>query len=155
LDFRGFPCRPISCRMSLWVVRLGTQSADSRCSANSRLALLLTILARPVSTHVAHSNSNGEFAMTLPYGRYSLSGEVQLFVPALQTIHIDLVIDPSGSIRVTPTESRLLLSMGSIGISGSADSLGFLRQICGIGRHSQCDQRSATTRGRRSQAALP
>jgi hypothetical protein len=55
---------------------------------------------------VVQSNSNGEFSMTLPYGRYRLSGEVQLFVGALQTIHIDLVIDASGAIRAQATDAR-------------------------------------------------
>ena len=57
---------------------------------------------------VIHSNSNGEFATTLPYGRYRLSGEVQpgvecsgttVFVAPLQTTRFDLLIDGSGSIR--------------------------------------------------------
>jgi len=57
---------------------------------------------------VIHSNSNGEFAMTLPYGRYRLSLDVQhaaasssatIFVAPLQTVRFDLVIDASGSIR--------------------------------------------------------
>ena len=56
---------------------------------------------------VIHSNSNGEFAMTLPYGRYRLSLDVQhaaasssatIFVAPLQTVRFDLVIDASGSI---------------------------------------------------------
>src|ERR1700722_7087554 len=142
LDFRDCLCQPISCRMSLWVVRLGTQSAASLCSANSRFAPLLTILVlvpgallaqlttgtiegalRDSNGHplagssinvsgangfhtVVQSNSNGEFAMTLPYGRYRLSGEVQLLVLALQTIHIDLVIDESGAIRTAPSDVR-------------------------------------------------
>jgi len=59
----------------------------------------LSSAARPVFHTVVQSNSNGEFSMTLPYGRYRLSREVQLFVGALQTIHIGLVIDASGTIR--------------------------------------------------------
>ena len=60
-------------------------------------------------------NSNGEFALTLPYGRYHLSGEAQhgaeptgatVFVAPLQTTRIDLVIDASGSIRSIKTASR-------------------------------------------------
>ena len=129
--------------MSSWVVRLGTQSAASLYSANSRFAPLLTILvlvpgallAQLLTTgaiegvlrdsnghplagssivvsgaagfHTAvHSNSNGEFAMTLPYGRYRLSGGVQLLVLASQTIHIDLVIDASGTLRAAATDTR-------------------------------------------------
>ena len=57
---------------------------------------------------VIHSNSNGRFAMTLPYGRYRLSGDVQhsaessattVFVAPLQTTRFDLLMDASGSIR--------------------------------------------------------
>lgn len=59
---------------------------------------------------VIHSGSNGEFAMTLPYGRYTLSAEVQhgagtsgaaVVVAPWQTVRIDLIIDASGAIRST------------------------------------------------------
>jgi hypothetical protein len=55
-----------------------------------------------------HSKSNGAFALTLPYGRYQLSGTVQpgtelagatVFVAPLQTTRFDLIIDASGAIR--------------------------------------------------------
>jgi hypothetical protein len=55
---------------------------------------------------VVHSNSNGEFAMMLPYGRYRLSENVQLFVLASQSLHIDLVIDASSTIRAAATDTR-------------------------------------------------
>ena len=57
---------------------------------------------------IIHSNSNGEFAVTLSYGRYCLSGGVQrgtassgatVFVAPLQTTRIDLVMDASGVTR--------------------------------------------------------
>ena len=57
---------------------------------------------------VVHSNSNGEFSMTLPYGRYRLSLDVQhgaesssatVFVAPLQTARLDLVMNASGAIR--------------------------------------------------------
>jgi len=57
---------------------------------------------------VIHSDSNGEFAMTLPYGRYSLSGDVQqdtgsdsatVFVAAFETTRLHLVVDASGAMR--------------------------------------------------------
>jgi hypothetical protein len=61
---------------------------------------------------VIHSNSNGGFAVTLPYGRYRLSGGVQrgtassgaaVFVAPLQTARFDLVMDASGvMLRVQP-----------------------------------------------------
>ncbi len=61
------------------------------------------------------SNSNGEFAITLPYGRYRFTGDVQLgaasssamiFVAPLQTTHFDLVIDGSGSIHGAQPSAR-------------------------------------------------
>src|SRR5579863_560834 len=65
---------------------------------------------------VIHSNSNGEVAITLPYGRYRLSGEVQhgaaasaatIFVAPLQTVRFDLVMDTSGSMRtLRPAPAR-------------------------------------------------
>jgi hypothetical protein len=57
---------------------------------------------------VINSNSNGEFTMTLPYGRYRLSGAHQpgptssgatIVVTPLRTTRFDLVIEASGSIR--------------------------------------------------------
>jgi hypothetical protein len=60
---------------------------------------------------VIHSTSNGEFAVTLPYGRYCLSGGVQrgaacsgptVFVAPWQTARFDLVVDASGSARPAP-----------------------------------------------------
>ena len=64
---------------------------------------------------VIHSNSNGEFAMTLPYGPYRLSGDAQhsaessgatVFIAPMQTARFDLVIDASGSIRGVPPAAR-------------------------------------------------
>ncbi len=52
------------------------------------------------------SDSNGEFAVTLPYGRYRFSRDAQhdtessavtVFVAALQTTRLDLVVDVSGA----------------------------------------------------------
>ncbi len=64
---------------------------------------------------VVHSNSNGEFVMTLPYGRYRLSVGIQfggqssgatIFVAPLETERLDLVIDASGAIRgVRPAQA--------------------------------------------------
>ena len=138
--------------MFSWVVRLGTRSADSVSSANSRSLLqvrpgtLLTILVitsgallaqlttgtiegtlRDLDGHplagsaivisgaagfntIVHSNSNGGFAISLPYGQYRLSAEHQhtesspmVFVAPLQTVHVDLVIGASGSIQAMQT----------------------------------------------------
>lgn len=64
---------------------------------------------------VIHSNSNGDFAMMLPYGRYSLSGGVQngsessgatVLVAPLQTTRFDLVVNASGSIRGVQPAAR-------------------------------------------------
>jgi hypothetical protein len=57
---------------------------------------------------VIHSNSRGEFILTLPYGQYRLSGDppnrtansdATVFVAPLQTTRLDLVIGASGAIR--------------------------------------------------------
>lgn len=100
--------------MSLWVVRLGTPSAASLYSANSRLALLLTILVLVPGAFVARAVDyrRGGFPHRCPLQlegrvrhdaalRTIQAGKVQLFVPALETLRIDLLIDPSRSIRVT------------------------------------------------------
>jgi hypothetical protein len=59
---------------------------------------------------VIHSNSKGEFTVTLPYGPYRLSGTIEhgteaagatVFVAPLETTHLDLVIDASKSTRGT------------------------------------------------------
>ena len=47
---------------------------------------------------VAHSNSNGEFSVWLPYGRYQVSGAAVLVSP-LQTVRLDLMVTASGAIR--------------------------------------------------------
>jgi hypothetical protein len=59
---------------------------------------------------IVHSNSNGGFAINLPYGQYTLSRDGQhtessamVFVAPWQTIYVDLVIDGSGSIQATQT----------------------------------------------------
>jgi hypothetical protein len=50
---------------------------------------------------VLRTNSEGEFSVTLPYGRYRLAGErVPVFVAPLQTTRLDLVVDASGTIRL-------------------------------------------------------
>jgi hypothetical protein len=64
---------------------------------------------------VIHSNANGEFAMTVPYGRYRLSGEHQdgsassgttVVVAPLQTTRFDLVVDASGALRAARPPAR-------------------------------------------------
>ncbi len=62
-----------------------------------------------------HSNSNGEFSMTLPYGNYRLnldvphgaeSSSATVFVAPLQTVQLDLVVNVLGSIRSVQPASR-------------------------------------------------
>jgi hypothetical protein len=57
---------------------------------------------------VVRTNSEGEFSVTLPYGRYRVSGEsVPVFVAPLRTTRLELVVDASGAIRfVRPQEER-------------------------------------------------
>ena len=55
---------------------------------------------------MVHTNSQGEFDITLPYGRYRLSGAAVVVVP-LQTTIVHLTVDPSGVVRAAPpTETR-------------------------------------------------
>jgi hypothetical protein len=60
---------------------------------------------------VIHSNLNGQFEMTLPYGRYDLSREdqqsakissVSIFVAPLQITRVDLVVTAAGVIQSVP-----------------------------------------------------
>ncbi|MCU1336503.1 MAG: TonB-dependent receptor [Bryobacterales bacterium] len=64
---------------------------------------------------VIHSNSNGGFSITLPYGQYRFSPDMPqatqpsgaaVFVAPLQTGHIDLIVDASGSMRVVQPAAR-------------------------------------------------
>src|ERR1700693_4539432 len=62
---------------------------------------------------VIRTDWKGAFAITLPYGRYRLSGEVQqgagssalVFVAPLQNVRIDFVAEASGTMRVAQTAS--------------------------------------------------
>ncbi|MDR3701140.1 MAG: TonB-dependent receptor [Candidatus Sulfopaludibacter sp.] len=65
------------------------------------------LIAGAVGFHsVVHSNSQGEFAITLPYGRYQLSGTTVFVVP-LQTTIVHLTVGPAGVIHAAPpTEIR-------------------------------------------------
>ncbi len=84
----------------------GTIEGALRDSNGHPLAGSSIVVSGAAGFHtVVHSNSNGEFVMTLPYGRYRLSREIQLLVLAAQTIHIDLVIDASGTIRAAATDA--------------------------------------------------
>jgi hypothetical protein len=64
---------------------------------------------------VVHSNSRGEFILTLPYGQYRLSGDfpngaansgATVFVAPLQTTRLDLVIRASGATRGVQLTAR-------------------------------------------------
>ena len=69
---------------------------------------------------VVHSTSNGRFAVTLPYGRYCLSADLQrgaacsgatVFVAPLQIARVHLVMDASGAMRNLPSPERIPPSM--------------------------------------------
>jgi len=69
---------------------------------------------------VVHSTSIGEFAVTLPYGRYCLSADLQrgaacsgatVFVAPLQIARVHLVMDASGAMRNAPSSARVPPSM--------------------------------------------
>lgn len=50
--------------------------------------------------HIAiHTNASGQFSLTLPYGRYQVSGAT-VFVAPLQTTRAGLIMDASGAIRI-------------------------------------------------------
>jgi len=53
---------------------------------------------------LVHAGANGVLWVTLPYGRYTLSG-AEVFVAALETTHIDLVITGSGEARATTSRA--------------------------------------------------
>ncbi len=62
---------------------------------------------------VLQSDSNGNFAIALPYGRYLLSGGVAVFAAPLQTVRVDMVVDLSGAIRsATETAGRKIYPEG-------------------------------------------
>ncbi len=68
------------------------RAADGRPVAGARILLTGGAGFRIV----IHSASNGEFAVTLPYGRYHLSGAT-VFVAPLDTTHFDPVIEQAGA----------------------------------------------------------
>jgi len=76
---------------------------------------------------VIHSNSSGEFAMTLPYGRYRLSvsfqpgaatSSVSVIVSPLQTVRLDLVLETSGAIRSVQASAALTMGVWTDATSG-------------------------------------
>jgi hypothetical protein len=87
------------------------RAVDGRPVADSPI-----LITGAAGFHLAiHSNSSGAFALTLPYGRYQLSGAAQhgtefegatVFVVPLQTTRLDLIIDASGSIRGAQLSAR-------------------------------------------------
>ena len=83
------------------------RDADGRAVAHARILIISGAGLRIV----INTTSRGEFAATLPYGRYHLSADAQnrgesfaasLFVAPLQTTRFDLVIDRSGAMRIQP-----------------------------------------------------
>ncbi len=74
------------------------RAADGRPVAGSRI-----FIRGGTGFHtIIHPDSSGGFTVTLPYGRYRLSagrepGETTVFVAPLQTTHLDLEVDASGT----------------------------------------------------------
>jgi hypothetical protein len=111
------------CAIASWVT--GTICAQS--TSGTVQGVLRDAAGRPVAGRAilftgslglraaAHSNGAGEFAITLPYGRYGLAAEVgrgavpaavRVYIAPLQTTRLELAIDASGSLRVLRSESR-------------------------------------------------
>jgi hypothetical protein len=76
---------------------------------------------------VIYSNSNGEFAMKLPCGRYRLSGSVQpgaassnvsVIVSPLRTARLDLVLETSGAIRSVQAVAALTMGVWTDATNG-------------------------------------
>ena len=88
-------------QLTTGAIRGTLRTTDGRAVAGSPLLITGGAGFRTV----VHSNSNGEFAETLPYGRYRLSTDVThdagitIFVVPYQTTRFDIVIDASGLIR--------------------------------------------------------
>jgi hypothetical protein len=96
----------------------GTIQGTLRGTDNRPASGVPIVIAGAVGFHaVVHSNSSGEFSITLPYGRYQLSGAMVFVVP-LQTTIVHLVVDLSGVIRAaSPTEVRTAGSVYPEGFS--------------------------------------
>lgn len=78
---------------------------------------------------VVHTNSAGQFTLSLPYGRYLLwtgssrqarGTAVALVVAPLQTTSVDLVVDSSGSLQKSPRRARASQQASNFGLWGDA-----------------------------------
>ena len=76
---------------------------------------------------VIRTNPEGKFSITLPYGRYRLSGKAQgssdasgttVFVAPLQTARVDLIMNTSGAIRVMQRNPARMPGTWDDGTSG-------------------------------------
>ena len=82
----------------------GTLAGTLRATDGHRLAGESILITGGAGFHFAiRTNSSGEFSITLPYGRYQLSGTgAAVLVSPLQTTVLDLIEDASGAIRLAP-----------------------------------------------------
>lgn len=55
---------------------------------------------------IARTNSRGDFAVTLPHGRYRI-GQSEIFVPALATVHVDLMTGLNGRVWIDTSRARV------------------------------------------------
>jgi hypothetical protein len=81
------------------------RAADGRALAD----VVITVSGGAGLRSTIRSNPHGQFALTLPYGRYLLSAElkpgVSIVVAPLQTTRIDLIINATDAVHAAPISS--------------------------------------------------
>jgi hypothetical protein len=120
-------CPPILLNAQLTAGLVEGMVHDAEGQAASRMAIFIEGGAG--FKNVVHTNSAGQFALSLPYGRYLLSSGISrqskgatvvLVVAPLQTKHLDLVVDSSGSLGNAPYESPSSQQAASFGVWADA-----------------------------------
>ena len=94
LAFLLFTNRPIFAQLTSGVIEGTVRVLNGRPVSGVQIPVTGAVGFRMV----VHSNSNGEFSVSLPYGRYQLAGFAVLVSP-LQTVRLDLMVTGSGAIR--------------------------------------------------------
>src|SRR3954453_8436646 len=95
-------CGAGSAQLTTGIIEGTLRDSDGRFLAGESI-----VLTGPTGFHMLLlTASRGDFYLTLPYGRYQLSG-VDVTVTAAETRHVDLVRDRSGAIRMLESRSRI------------------------------------------------
>jgi hypothetical protein len=93
----------LTCQLTTGTVEGLLRDPDGHIRSNSQMVVTGGAGFRAVF----RTNSNGEFALTLPYGRYELSG-VAFVVAPLQISRVDLVVaEPAPGRWTDPTRGRV------------------------------------------------